>query len=65
METIRINIEYVRLPIPDRDFDYCATYEGYEPGNPLGYGATAEEAAEDLAFTARVYEEFFGQIEEH
>ena len=35
-------------PIPLRSWDWCATYDGYEPGGPIGWGETEEEAIADL-----------------
>jgi hypothetical protein len=35
-------------PIPLRQFDWIATAEDYEPGDPLGSGATQQEAIDDL-----------------
>lgn len=35
-------------PIPLRQFDWTATYDDYEPGDPIGHGATEQEAIEDL-----------------
>ena len=35
-------------PIPIRRFDWTATFEGYEPGDPIGYGETEEQAINDL-----------------
>jgi hypothetical protein len=35
-------------PIPCRDWDWSATLDGYEPGDPIGRGPTPEAAAEDL-----------------
>ena len=35
-------------PIPIRSFDWMATYDNYEPGSPIGYGATEQEAIADL-----------------
>jgi hypothetical protein len=35
-------------PIPDRRFDWLAYDEGWEPGAPLGRGATREWAIADL-----------------
>lgn len=43
-----MNITHVYPPIPQRQFDYCATADGYEPGDPIGYGATPEEAKANL-----------------
>lgn len=43
-----IRVQHIYPPIPDRRFDYAATVEGYEPGCPIGYGPTEEEAVADL-----------------
>ena len=43
-----INVEFVYPPIPDRNMDYRATFESYEPGEPEGWGATAFDAKADL-----------------
>ena len=44
-----VQTAYINPPIPSRAFDWQATHEGYEPGEPIGYGATEQEAIEDLA----------------
>lgn len=57
MEKIVTN--YWAKPIPIRSFDWSATFDGYDPGepdeeggyhggDPIGYGATEEEAKTDL-----------------
>ena len=28
------NIEFVHPPIPTREYDYCATHDDWEPGDP-------------------------------
>lgn len=38
---------FVNPPIPSRNFDWSAVLEGYEGGDPIGYGRT-----EALAITA-------------
>lgn len=43
-----IVITYVYPAIPIRDFDWAATRQSYEPGNPIGRGATVKAALEDL-----------------
>jgi hypothetical protein len=48
MNVNRIIVERVNPPIPVRDFDWCATFAGYEPGEPQGYGATRQAAIDDL-----------------
>lgn len=44
----KIRTENIFPPIPIRAFDWCATFENYEPGCPIGYGATEQEAIDDL-----------------
>lgn len=39
---------YICPPIPTRAFDWTATQDGYEPGDPIGYGRTQQEAIDDL-----------------
>lgn len=35
-------------PIPTNRFDYAATFDSYEPGDPIGRGATMVAAVTDL-----------------
>jgi len=35
-------------PIPPRQFDWEALLDGYEPGDPVGHGATRLDAVKDL-----------------
>jgi hypothetical protein len=35
-------------PIPVRQFDWSAVFEGYEPGMHVGYGPNEEAAKADL-----------------
>ena len=39
---------FVNPPIPCRDFDWSATRDGYDEGDPIGRGRTEEEAISDL-----------------
>lgn len=39
---------FVYPPIPIRWFDWCAYLDGYEPGDPIGWGKTEAEAILDL-----------------
>lgn len=39
---------YDPKPIPLRQFDWCATRDGYEPGDPIGYGRTQHDATQEL-----------------
>jgi hypothetical protein len=48
MSERKINTSYNPKPMPARGFDWCATFDGYEPGDPMGYGATEEAAVKDL-----------------
>jgi hypothetical protein len=43
-----IVIKYDPKPIPNREFDWSATPENYEPGSPVGFGRTEQEAVDDL-----------------
>lgn len=43
-----IETECICPPIPIRAFDWCATFNGYEPGDPIGYGPTEADAIADL-----------------
>jgi hypothetical protein len=44
----RIVTHYWLKPIPVRSFDWSAVGDSYEPEDPIGYGATEEEAVNDL-----------------
>lgn len=57
--SLNINTSYDPPPIPIRKFDWRATLDGYDPGepdgegsyhggDPIGYGATKEEAVAEL-----------------
>ncbi len=39
---------YINPPIPIRLYDWTATRQDYEPGDAVGYGATEQEAIDDL-----------------
>jgi len=49
---VKIHAHFVYPPIPTRKFDWCAStdnYDGTDGGNePLGWGATEQEAINDL-----------------
>lgn len=44
----RIVTHNVYPPIPIRQFDWSATLDGYDEGDPIGWGATEAEAIADL-----------------
>lgn len=46
--TPKIETHYWAKPIPDRSCDWTATLDGYDAGDPIGYGATEAEAIADL-----------------
>jgi hypothetical protein len=43
-----IVVSFYAPPIPWRGADYCAVRDGYDEGDPIGYGETEEEAIETL-----------------
>lgn len=43
-----MDVRYDPPPVPGRQFDWHATEKGYEPGDPVGYGATEQDAITDL-----------------
>ena len=45
---MKILTEYDPPPIPGRGFDWYAVTSEYEPGHPIGYGATELEARAHL-----------------
>lgn len=44
----RIITENVCPPIPVRDYDWIATREDYDEGDPIGMGKTEKDAISDL-----------------
>lgn len=44
----KIIVEFGNPPIPSRNFDYHAFFDGYEPGDLVGFGATEDAAKADL-----------------
>lgn len=45
---MKIATKYMFQPSHIRDFDWEAVSDSYEPGDPIGYGATEEAAIADL-----------------
>lgn len=45
---MEIIVTYDPKPIPTNRFDYCARLPGYEPGDPIAYGPTADAARAEL-----------------
>ena len=48
-------------PIPFRLYDWEATTDNYEPGHPIGFGATEADAIRDLK--EQLWER--GELDEH
>ena len=44
-------------PIPDRNHDWSARLDSYEPGEPIGYGSTEADAVYDLYIEIELAEE--------
>lgn len=51
---MQILTNFSQKPIPTSAFDWTARFDGYEPGQPLGYGSTEQEAINDLLDNADV-----------
>lgn len=50
--------ENIRPPIPTRDYDWQATLDNYEPGEPIiGHGPTEADAVYDLYMQIELYED--------
>lgn len=45
---MKIITQHIYPPIPDRSHDWQACLEDWDIGDKIGYGATEEEAIEDL-----------------
>lgn len=43
----KLKVSFDYPPIPIREFDWCVTDQNYEPGYPIGRGATIQKAIED------------------
>jgi len=48
MDVTCIKTSYDPPPVPFRSFDWKAVVGDYDEGDPVGYGATEQEAIEDL-----------------
>jgi hypothetical protein len=47
-QAMKIITQNIFPPIPDRNFDWSAVTDDYEPGHPIGYGPTEQAAVTDL-----------------
>lgn len=45
---VKIRTSNDRPPIPERGYDWSAVTDDYEPGQPIGHGATEAAAITDL-----------------
>jgi hypothetical protein len=48
MDITDIRTSYDPPPVPSRAFDWNAVVGDYDEGDPVGYGATEQEAIDDL-----------------
>jgi hypothetical protein len=48
VEMPKIKTRFINPPIPIRSFDWEATRDGYDKGDPIGFGRTEELAKADL-----------------
>lgn len=53
----KIIVEFGNPPIPSRNYDYNAVFDGYEPGDLVGFGATEDAAKADLIKKLEEYSE--------
>lgn len=53
----RIVTRFVYPPIPLRQFDWTAVRDSYDEGDPVGQGATEQEAIDDLLAEEEMREE--------
>lgn len=44
----KIVTQNIRPPVPSRNFDWQATWDDYDLGDPVGYGPTPDAAIADL-----------------
>jgi hypothetical protein len=54
-----IKTSHIWPPIPCRNSDWCAFYDGTEETGKYGYGAAEQEAIDDLVSE---YEEYFKEL---
>lgn len=47
-ETVKLETSHARPPIPNRKYDWSAVTSDYEPGHPIGNGASEDAAIADL-----------------
>lgn len=48
MAKYTIETRHIRPPSPTAKFDWQATLDNYDPGDPIGYGETEAAAVADL-----------------
>lgn len=44
----QVRVDLILPPVPTNRWDWSAVWTDYEPGDPIGYGATPEQALRDL-----------------
>lgn len=59
MTTYTIEVERIDPPIPVRDYDFRATFKGYDMDDPIGYGPTEWDALNNLLDMALLHSTMF------
>ena len=59
----KIVTSYLNPPIPTRQFDWCAHFDGEEEAGGYGYGATEAEAIQDFVDNCEEDEPAFSDLE--
>jgi hypothetical protein len=63
---MKIVTRYDRLPIEERSFDWTATMDSYQAGDPVGKGDTEKAAVADLLVQVDLKDyEALGLLEAH
>ena len=48
--TQKIMTSFREKPVPSDEYDWCAQFDGAEPGDPVGFGSTEQAACDDLLY---------------
>jgi len=48
MRNVVVHTRFIHPPIPDCNHDWQATLDGWEPGEPIGFGPTEADAVYSL-----------------
>jgi hypothetical protein len=53
----KIITKYDPPPIPFRECDWSAVFDGYDLGDPVGHGLTEQDAIDDLLMEAALHDD--------